>query len=91
VQADGSERQISRYDFEGGQYVRVLATSEIDTEEALDMVQTMIELKRAELVRKKKRATETVIDWAELVAMMDADQPAKKRGPYKKAQTEISN
>lgn len=33
----------------------------------------------------------TVMDWAEIVTMMDADQPAKKRGPYKKAQAEISN
>jgi IS1 family transposase len=35
--------------------------------------------------------SETVMDWAEIVAMMDADAPAKKRGPYKKAAAEISN
>jgi hypothetical protein len=29
--------------------------------------------------------SETVMDSAELVAMMDADQPAKKRGPYRKS------
>jgi hypothetical protein len=29
--------------------------------------------------------------WAEIVEMMDAAEPAKKRGPYKKAQAEISN
>lgn len=28
--------------------------------------------------------SETVLDWAEIVEMMDADQPTKKRGPYKK-------
>ena len=33
----------------------------------------------------------TVMDWNEIVEMMDADAPAKKRGPYKKAQAEISN
>jgi hypothetical protein len=51
---DESERQISRYDFEEGQYVRVVATKEIETEEALDMVETMIALKRKELERKKR-------------------------------------
>lgn len=35
--------------------------------------------------------SKTVMDWAQIVEMMDADQPAKKRGPYKKAQVEISN
>ncbi len=28
---------------------------------------------------------ETVMDWSEIVEAMDADAPAKKRGPYKKA------
>jgi hypothetical protein len=27
--------------------------------------------------------SETVMDWSDFVEMMDADQPAKKRGPYK--------
>ena len=35
--------------------------------------------------------SETVLDWSAIVEMMDADQPAKKRGPYKKAQAENSN
>jgi len=50
-----SERQISLYDFEDGQYVRIVATKGISTEEALDMAETMIELKRKELARKKPR------------------------------------
>ena len=48
------ERQIGRYDFEGGAYVRVSAGGEIDTDAALDMVQTLIDLKRRELARKKQ-------------------------------------
>ena len=32
-----------------------------------------------------------VMDWSDFVEMMDADQAAKKRGPYKKAAEEISN
>jgi hypothetical protein len=53
---DERERVISRYDFEEGQYVRIMATKEIDTEEALEMVETMISLKRKELERKKRAA-----------------------------------
>jgi len=34
---------------------------------------------------------DTVMDWADFVSMMDADQPAKKRGPYKRRVAEISN
>lgn len=50
------ERSIGRYDYEGGAYVRISASGDIDTEEALDMVETLIELKRAELARKTKLA-----------------------------------
>lgn len=35
--------------------------------------------------------SKTVMSWEDFVEMMDADQPAKKRGPYKKAATENSN
>jgi IS1 family transposase len=35
--------------------------------------------------------SDTVMDWMQIVEMMDADQPAKKRGPYKKAQEENSS
>lgn len=53
--ADG-ERPIGRYDFEGGGYVRIVARGEIETEEALDMIETLISLKRKELQRKRKLA-----------------------------------
>jgi len=58
-----SERQISLYDFEDGQYVRIVATKEISTEEALDMAETMIELKRKELARKKSRSISVSTDY----------------------------
>jgi IS1 family transposase len=35
--------------------------------------------------------SETVMNWSDIVEAMDADQPAKKRGPYKKTAEEISN
>lgn len=35
--------------------------------------------------------SETVMNWSDIVEAMDADQPAKKRGPYKKTVEEISN
>jgi hypothetical protein len=46
------DRQIGRYDFEGGAFVRISVSGDIDTEEALDMVQTIIDLKRKELARR---------------------------------------
>jgi hypothetical protein len=56
IQAVANERPIGRYDFEGGAYVRIAAFGDIDTEEALDMVETLIQLKRKELERANKRA-----------------------------------
>jgi IS1 family transposase len=35
--------------------------------------------------------SQTVMDWAQIVEAMDADAPAPKRGPYKKAVAQISN
>lgn len=52
----GEERAISRYDFEEGMYVRIVSSPGLDTEEALDMVETMVALKRKELARKKTSA-----------------------------------
>lgn len=37
------------------------------------------------------RLSQTVMSWDDFVGMMDADQPAKKRGPYKKTAEQISN
>jgi hypothetical protein len=34
--------------------------------------------------------SETVMDWAQIVEAMDADAPARKRGHYKKRDTQIS-
>jgi hypothetical protein len=51
----GDERPIGRYDYEDGSYVRIMARGDIDTEEALEMVETLIDLKRKELERRKSR------------------------------------
>ncbi|MFZ3237108.1 MAG: hypothetical protein WA184_17285, partial [Stellaceae bacterium] len=51
--AETGERPIGRYDYEDGSYVRVVASGDIETEEALQMVETLIELKRRELTRRK--------------------------------------
>jgi hypothetical protein len=53
IQGDG--RQVGRYDFEEGGFVKIVASPEIDTEEALNMVETIIQLKRAEIARRKER------------------------------------
>lgn len=55
-QKQQDERSIGRYDFEGGGYIRILTGGNIATEEALDMAETIISLKRKEIERRKKAA-----------------------------------
>jgi hypothetical protein len=50
-----NERPIGRYDFEDGSYVRIIVGGDIGTDAALDMVATLIELKRRELAKGKSR------------------------------------
>jgi hypothetical protein len=57
---DRAERPIGRYDYEDGSYVRIVAGGDLDTEAALEMVETLIGLKRKELARRKARNTGTV-------------------------------
>lgn len=47
------ERQLGRYDFEDGGYVQIVAGGKVDTESALDMLETIIALKRKEIERRK--------------------------------------
>jgi hypothetical protein len=54
IEKNTLDRTIGRYDFEGGAYVRIAASDDLETEAALDMVETLIQLKRAELKRKKQ-------------------------------------
>jgi len=53
------ERPIGRYDFEDGSYVRISAGGDLDTETALDMVETLVQLKRAEITKRKAREGKT--------------------------------
>lgn len=48
------ERSLGRYDFEGGQYVRIAASEGVDTETALEMLDVLIDLKRKELARQAR-------------------------------------
>lgn len=52
------ERRLGRWDFEDGGYVEIRATAGVDTEDALDMVQTLIDLRRKELERKRREPQE---------------------------------
>lgn len=62
------ERSIAQYDFEDGGHIRILIGENTSIEEALDMAETMIELKRREIERRRKStavatiATEEVSD-----------------------------
>lgn len=53
----GDERIIGMYDFEDGSRVKIVATGEAPTESVLDMVETLIELKRKEIARRNQQAT----------------------------------
>jgi hypothetical protein len=67
IQGDG--RQIGRYDFEEGGFVKITASPEIDTEEALSMVETIVQLKRKEIERRKQRIA------TEAFGKFDPDEP----------------
>lgn len=62
IETGPHERSIGRYDFEGGAFVRIVASPDLATEEALDMVETLIELKRKELARTSKAANRRQAD-----------------------------
>lgn len=51
-------RSLGRYDFEGGGFIQILSGGEIETEAALDMAETLIRLKRAEIESLKSAVTE---------------------------------
>lgn len=59
VPPSGSERKLGRWDFEGGGYVEIRATPGVSTEDALDMAQTLIDLRRKELARMKRDVAPT--------------------------------
>lgn len=60
LQTPVNEREIARYNFEGGGFIRLVADPTTDTYEALDMVETLIKWKRAELEKRKARESEAL-------------------------------
>jgi hypothetical protein len=51
------ERLLGRYDYEDGSYIKIAAAGGVDTEEALEMVETLIKMKRQELRQRKGAAS----------------------------------
>ncbi|HLY54945.1 MAG TPA: hypothetical protein VKS60_05275 [Stellaceae bacterium] len=49
------ERSLMHYAFDGGGHLRVLLSGEMDTEEALEWLETLITLRRKELAKKSGR------------------------------------
>lgn len=47
-----NERSLARYEFEGGGYVRIIAGGEVDTLAALNMAETLLQLKRMEITSR---------------------------------------
>lgn len=56
-QIQDDSREVGRYNFEGGAFVSIRVGGGLSTEEALDMIETLIELKRKEIKRGKQKAT----------------------------------
>lgn len=52
----GGERSLGRHDFEDGTFVRISASQSLDTEEALDWVEFLVEAKRRELKMRQRRS-----------------------------------
>jgi hypothetical protein len=63
------ERLLGRYDYEDGSYIKIAASGGVDTETALEMVETLISLKRKELERRRKAKTS-----AQSVRATDTDE-----------------
>ncbi|MBC7101919.1 MAG: hypothetical protein H5U13_01650 [Parvibaculum sp.] len=49
------ERNVARYDFEGGGFVRISVGGAIETEQALSMAETLIDLKRKEIEARNEK------------------------------------
>lgn len=60
VYNQSDERNVARYDFEGGGFVRISVGGPIETEQALSMAETLIGLKRAEIEARNERARNTL-------------------------------
>jgi hypothetical protein len=53
---DGNQRLLASYPFEGGGSLEIRVVGDISTEDALDMVETLVELKRKEITRNAAKA-----------------------------------
>ena len=65
-------RLLGRFDFEGGRFVKIEAFGEIETEEALDMIEEIIALKRKSLAREKAKSSREALGGKELQKNSDA-------------------
>jgi hypothetical protein len=50
---DQRRRHLGQYNFEGGGFVEIVVTGNVNTEEALDMVSVLVDLKRSEITKIK--------------------------------------
>jgi hypothetical protein len=47
-------RRLGRWDFEDGEFVELTASPNVETERALDMIETLVELRRKELAAARR-------------------------------------
>lgn len=50
------DRVVATYTFEGGGFVSIVSGGKIDTSELLEMIDQLVDLKRAEMKRKSQSA-----------------------------------
>ena len=62
------ERNLGRYDFEGGGFVQIVTGGDVDTEHALSMIQTLLDLKRNEINARKAKSSVTELGTGEKAA-----------------------
>lgn len=57
---DNVFRSLGRYDFEDGSHLQISSYGDLDTEIALEMAETLLNLKRSEIAKMKATKAEEV-------------------------------
>ena len=61
VEPIGEERPLARYDFEGGAYIRVVVSGDVETEYAISSLEKLLAMKREEIEQRKRRSPPPVV------------------------------
>ncbi len=62
VEPIGEERPLARYDFEGGAYIRVVVSGDIETEYAISSLEKLLAMKREEIEQRKRHSPPPIVN-----------------------------